>query len=151
MGSSPYEYLADCLVQMSRQAENLIKPIRLGLRIQKILLKIFYEVLLPSCIKIPCPQVINKITRSSIIIEIQTDASRKGKTMVFPFVHCRVCFYSAISCCGEASRGVSAGLAVAVGAAAGIWITGGFVSCRVAAVSSQTCWVSATLPFSFWP
>ncbi len=149
MGSSPYEYLADCLVQMSRQAENLIKPIRLGLRIQKILLKIFYEVLLPSCIKIPCP-VINKITGSSIIIEIQTDASRK-EDHGLPFVHCRVCFYSAISCCGEASRGVSDGLAVAVGAAAGIWITGGFVSCRVAAVSSQTCWVSATLPFSFWP
>ncbi len=34
--------------------------------------------------------------------------------MAFPFVHCRVCFYSAISCCGEASRGVSDGLAVAV-------------------------------------
>jgi predicted N-acyltransferase len=30
--------------------------------------------------------------------------TQKGKTVVFPFVHFQVCFYSAISCCGEASR-----------------------------------------------
>ena len=39
--------------------------------------------------------------------------------------------------------------AVITGAVAFISITGGLVSCSAAAVSSQTCWVSATLPFSF--
>ena len=75
--------------------------------------------------------------------------AKKGRPWSSLLFTARMCFYSAISCCGEASRGGSAGLAVAVGAAAGIWITGGLVSCSAAAVSSHTCWVSATLPFSF--
>ncbi len=55
--------------------------------------------------------------------------------MVFPLFTVEFAFTAPYRAAAEASRGVSAGLAVAVGAAAGIWITGGFVSCRVAAVS----------------
>ena len=80
------------------------------------------------------------------VYDVDVKKGRQWSSLLFT---ARMCFYSAISCCGEASRGGSAGLAVAVGAAAGIWITGGLVSCSAAAVSSHTCWVSATLPFSF--
>ncbi len=47
--------------------------------------------------------------------------------MVFPLFTVEFAFTAPYRAAARPSRGVSAGLAVAVGAAAGIWITGGFV------------------------